>query len=341
MKKILGILWIVGLTVGLIIPAVGASAHPAQETIPGGKLVLGGLYTLESGKTLDGDLLVMGGNVALQEGSTVDGDVAMLGGNLQANGTVTGSLFGLGALVQMSSTSQVDGDVNVLGGDLQGATQADVAGQIHSDTSASLPIIIPGGLRVPVPNLDLDFNPVWDFLWLLLQSTLWAAVAVLTALLAPKAVQRVGESATSQALISGALGLLTAVVAPLILVVVSLTIIGIPIAFLALVALILAWAFGMIAIGCEVGGRLAKAAKANWALPLSAALGTFLVTLVVNSVGKIVPCVGWLVPFVVGIVGLGAVFLTRFGSRHYPAETFPAAAEIETTPPAAQNEGQQ
>ncbi len=181
MKTIVRIILITGLALILILPAITASAHGLQGTPPGDKLVLGGVYTLESGNTLDGNLFIMGGNVALQSGSTVDGDVAMLGGNLQANGAITGSLFALGGLVQMSSTTQVDGDVNVLGGDLQGASQANIGGEITSDAGPSLPLTVPGGLRLPVPKLDFSFNPVWDFLWLLLQSTLWAALAVVAA----------------------------------------------------------------------------------------------------------------------------------------------------------------
>jgi hypothetical protein len=32
----------------------------------------------------------------------------------------------------------------------------------------------------------------------------------------------------------------------------------------------------------------------------------------------LVPCVGWMAPAAVGLVGLGAVLLTRFGGRVYP-----------------------
>jgi len=330
MKNSLKFLLISILLLTLVLPVFSARAQPAQEITTGSKLVLGGVYVLEEGQTLDGDLFILGGNANLNSGSTVDGDVAMLGGNLKADGKITGDVIALGGVVQMSKSTTVGGDVNVLGGNIQGEGQATITGDINSDASATLPVIVPGGFHLRAPNIDLSFNPVWDFLWLLFQSFLWAALAVLVALFAPKPTRRVGEAVTGQPLISGGLGLLTAVVAPLVLIVVSLTIIGIPVALLTALALIVTWAFGMIAIGTEVGERLAKTGKADWALPVSAALGTFLLTLIVNGVGKVVPCVGWLLPFLVGLVGLGAVLLTRFGSHRYPAEAL--AASVTPTP---------
>jgi hypothetical protein len=322
MKTKLKILIVLVLFMALALPAANGYAQSAQQITAGSKLVLGGVYALGSGETLDGDLFVLGGNATLEAGSIVTGSVAMLGGNLQANGQIDGDLIALGGLVQMSESTVIEGDVNALGGDLQGESLATITGQVNSSNanSASLPLAIPGGIHIPVPNFDLHINPAWDFLWLLFQSFLWAALAVLVVLFAEKPTRRVGQTVAGQPVISGGLGLLTAIVAPLVLVVVAITIIGIPLALLGILAIIVTWAFGIIAIGAEVGERLARLGKSDWAFPVSAALGVFLVTLVINTVGKIIPCVGWLLPFLVGLVGLGAVLLTRFGSRPYPTE---------------------
>jgi len=329
MKMTLKYLTIFSLLMVLLLPTFAAHAQPVQQIITGDKLVLGGTFALENGETLDGNLFIFGGNVNLNTGSTVAGDVAMVGGNLNADGRITGNVISLGGVVQMSESTTVDGDVNVLGGNLQGEGQATISGNVTSDTSTSLPVIVPGGFRLPVPNINLSFNPLWDFLWLLFQSFMWAALAVLVALFAPNPTRRVAGAVTSQPVASGGLGLLTVIVAPLALLVVSLTIIGIPVALLAILAIVTAWAFGTIAIGMEVGERLAKMGKADWALAVSAALGTFILTLIVHGIGKLVPCIGWLLPFLVGVIGLGAVLLTRFGSQSYPIES---AAPITTAP---------
>ena len=43
---------------------------------------------------------------------------------------------------------------------------------------------------------------------------------------------------------------------------------------------------------------------------------------VVNSIGDVV-AVGWLIPTIVGLFGLGGVVLTRFGTTSYPQEPEP------------------
>lgn len=289
------------------------------QIITGTKLVLGGYFVLEENEIIEGDLVILGGAVVLKPGSLVDGNVIQLGGNLTAEGTITGSMFSLGGVDQLSASTVVRGDVNVWGGSLEGENLAMIEGQV-AEAGGDIPATLPGGLRFPFPNIGVDSNPVWDFMWLLFRSLLWAAAAVLIALFFSVPTRRVGETAISQALVAGGLGILSSVVAPLLILFLLITIIGIPVALLAVVGLFLAWAYGLIAIGIQIGERLSRLARGDWALPLSAALGTFLLTFFVNSVDKIIPCIGWLAPFLAGAIGLGAVLLTRFGSRPYPTE---------------------
>jgi len=92
----------------------------------------------------------------------------------------------------------------------------------------------------------------------------------------------------------------------------------------------------MVALGLEVGTRLARLLNRDWALPVNAALGVFILTLVANTIGEIVPCIGWLVPTLLGAVGLGAVLLTYFGAKDYPPPSTSAlepAVVVHNQPP--------
>jgi len=53
-----------------------------------------------------------------------------------------------------------------------------------------------------------------------------------------------------------------------------------------------------------------------------------LLVIVLNGLQAVVPCVGWVFPAIAGMVGLGAVILTRFGTQPYPQ-----AAPFEAAPP--------
>jgi len=118
-------------------------------------------------------------------------------------------------------------------------------------------------------------------------------------------------------------------------VVLAITIIFIPVALIGLLVLGFAIAFGWIAIGLEVGQRMARMFHQEWALPLSAALGTFVLYFVANGIGFI-QCIGWIVPFLISMLGLGAVVLSRFGTTIYPPGEPVSIKPTETTlPPAA------
>ena len=136
---------------------------------------------------------------------------------------------------------------------------------------------------------------------------------LLTLFLHPQ-LDRVAQAVTKQPFIAGSIGLLTAFLAPLTLVILVVTLILIPVALAAVVLLVLAWLFGIVAFGMEVGDRLTKALHQSWEPVLSTGLGTFLLGIVIGSV-NLIPCVGWLAPLIVGLMGLGAAVITMFGTR--------------------------
>ena len=135
-------------------------------------------------------------------------------------------------------------------------------------------------------------------------------------------IERVSQAVVGNPVIAGSIGLLTGVLAPVVLVILTVTIILIPVTVLAAMALALAWLFGLIAIGTEVGERFTKAINQTWAPPLTAGMGTFLMMIVVGGIGM-VPCIGWLVTALVALIGIGGVVLTIFGTQPYPRVVAP------------------
>jgi hypothetical protein len=120
------------------------------------------------------------------------------------------------------------------------------------------------------------------------------------------------------------------------LVLLTITIILIPAVALAVVVLAVAAVFGWIAIGYEIGQRFTAAIHQNWHPALTAGPGVFALTLGANILTgvPVLNCIGWLAPFLIGLAGLGAVIMTRFGTQAAvaPQKTTPAAV----LPPAAE-----
>jgi hypothetical protein len=303
------------------------------------RLVPGGNFTLKSGETQEGTLFVLGGNVVLQVDSTVTGDVLLLGGNLQSSGIVQGSIVSLGGLVRLESQAVVARDVVMIGSQLSRAAGARVEGDVIDRIEGQFSQYFPGG--VELPRFDVGFPPFINVLGFLFKLFLWTALAVLVALFLPAHTQRVTHTAIRQPLIAGGLGLLTVVVLPPMLLLLTVTILLIPLSLALAAVAALAWCYGLVALGLEVGRRLAEVLKQEWAPAVSAAAGTFVLILVINGARELIPCVGWIVPAVVGMLGLGAVVLTRFGMQAYPMPFVPLAPVIvpEPAPPAPPQTG--
>ena len=181
----------------------------------------------------------------------------------------------------------------------------------------------PSPLNPVQPEIPVNFNPLVDFLQMLVTAVAISLLAMLGSLFMQPQIERVAQTIVRQPVIAGSFGLLTSVLAPIVLVILAVTIILIPVVILAAAVLALAWLFGIIAIGFEVGDRFTKAINQTWATPFVAGFGTLLMMLVVGGVGM-VPCVGWFVPFLVALIGIGGVTLTFFGTRPYPRVVLPS-----------------
>jgi hypothetical protein len=306
------------------------------------EVVLGGTYTLESGETLSGNLWILGGNVILEAGSRVNGDIMLLGGNVSLSGEVSGDINAMGGNIDLRSQAILRGDLNLVGGSYERNSNARIEGRVNTEPSGPFQFTLPSGARLPA--LEIRANPFWDFVAFFFRAFVIAALAVLVVMFWPRHVERIGQTSVAQPITAGGIGLLTAVIAPIVLLIMTITIILIPVTLIGLVILSMMVLLGWISIGMEVGQRMAISLKQEWATPVSAGVGTLVFTIVAGGIGEVVPCVGWVVPTLLGMLGFGAVLLTRFGSQSYPGPILPppplapAEPRPQVSPPAAPTE---
>ena len=312
------------------------------------KVVFGGTYTLESGESLDGNLVIFGGVVTTEADSTVNGDVVLLGGVAEIGGTVNGNLIGIGGAVQLRKAAVVNGDLVTIGATLSREEGARVNGQIVNgmgtpftfdipNSSGPIPEIpaipdIPAVPAIPAipqaPRIGFSFNPLLEIFWFFFRTFMLALLAVLVVIFFEKPTSRVAKAAVEQPLITGGAGFLTAILTPMALIALTLTIILIPVTLLTILVLIVAWLFGWIAVGLEVGRRISQLFNVEWAPAVSAGIGSFLLFLLLGGFAFI-DCIGWIPMFLVGVWGLGAVIMTRFGTQDYaPAGNVASATTV-------------
>jgi cytoskeletal protein CcmA (bactofilin family) len=306
----------------VFLPARSASASSGAFD---GQVVFGQSFTLKSGDTLTGNLLVFGGSADIQEDATVNGNVVLFGGDLTVDGEVTGDVSATGATVTLGPAAHIGGDLITVGATLDRAESAQVDGQVYntatswsngssSDQPVEPVIVVP---EVTPPNIVYNFNPLGGILNVFGNAFGLGLLAMLVALfLAPHAA-RVSQAIVDQPVMAGGMGLLVAFLTPIALLVMVLTLILIPVAGLVVLAIIIAGVFGWIAIGMEIGQRFTRAIHRTWHPSLEAGLGTFTLTLVAAALLNIpvLNCVGWLVPFLLGLAAFGAVIMTRFGTQ--------------------------
>ena len=324
-----------GLTIALLLTLV--IVPPAWASgIYDDRVIFGGNFTLEDGETIDGDLVVFGGNAVVEEGATVTGDIVIFGGAIDIGGQVNGSIVIFGGSGSLEDTAEIDGDLVSIGGGISKATGAIV----HGGESYGYPTA-PDSDFVRDPARALTRSRVSGMFGDVFDALVWSVGLGLMALLAflfiPEQLNRVAHATTVRPLAAGGLGIVTIILAPLVAFVLTITVIFIPLTVLGMIVFGIALLFSWLAIGSLVGQRMLAASVVRGTSPaVAAAIGVFVLTLVFRIL-QLAPGFGFLFTAFGGLVlsaGLGAVIMTRFGSRSYAAQ--PAIAEsasISTTEP--------
>ena len=244
--------------------------------------------------------------------------MVVVGGSASVAGEIDGDVVVFGGDVVLRSTAVVDGDLVIIGGNVHRDSGAVVRGDEERVEFEGFPNIGPLPTRLNFGRgWDGFSRSIFDVFGDIVVALALAAIGLLVVLFWPKQTEMVGQAVLVAPLPSAGVGLLTGVVAVVLIVLLAITICLSPVAFLLGVAMLVAGIFGWIAIGLLVGQRLLEAFGVKGFTRLMAvAVGTLLI-----SVLRAIPCLGDLMGFVVGCAGLGAVVLTRFGRQTYPLPT--------------------
>ncbi len=175
-----------------------------------------------------------------------------------------------------------------------------------------------------------DFTPVLSFGWSghvargLLNMLVIFALSALTFTLFPRHVQSAGQIIFEQPAVVIGWGLLALVLAVPLMILLAITIIGIPLIFVEILALALAGILGYTALSRLVGDKIIGAASSGAASPLGAiALGV----LILGAI-SMVPWAGSLFSLLLLVLAVGAALATRFGTFP-PAPAVPAGPAVE------------
>lgn len=255
----------------------------------------GGTVVIDTNAVVCHDLTIFGGTVVIN--GKVKGDIAAFGAKVVIGGTVNGNIQMYGGNLALEHASSVHGEIRLYGSKWERASDAMLQGSVtnYADSIGWL-----------LPSNDGFTFPLWPLL-------AWVGLGLLLTWLLPEHVMLVRMTVASKIGRSLALGLLSIPLAPTALVVLIALVVSIPLAIIVALGLVAAWAFGTVAVGWLVGDAILKKIAPQY--------NTRRAQIVVGLAGLVLlsslPYVGWLISAGTGLVGLGAVLLSRFGTRLY------------------------
>ena len=333
MKRVLGIL--IGILVFALAatPAMaqgprgdrfcmGGSAIVGAEENPDNVLLFGCGARIQKGAQVYRDVVAFGGDVVMEESTRVQRDVVIFGGDVDVAGTIDRDITVFGGRVTLESTAVVNGSVLTFGGGVDRKEGAVVHGQVMRNGNGTLPRV--GVAPVPPIRSNWFGDMFWGFVQGFFTMIGLAALGALILVFMPNHLKQVSTVAEQSVLPSLGVGCLTWLVAPPLMILFIVTCLGIPLSAILGILLVAASAFGWIAVAILLGDRLLNALKAKNIVPiLSMIVGLFVLWLVCS-----VPILGWLICLLIATLAVGAVVLTRFGTRPYP---MPPTAPVAST----------
>ncbi len=324
MRRITGILTVVvllGLT-SLLFPPAKAKALGFR----GDEVVVGRQLVLREGDRVRGDLILIGAVLRMEPGSEVLGNVTAVGSSVAIAGHISGDLVVLGANATLGESAHVTGDVVTLGGHVDARPGARYGRLVETFPWRG---IGPGrawwrfwSWSGRFPSLFWTEGPariLWHGISILLSALVVGLIAVVIHALWPRQMALAGETALQSPLPSVGVGCLSILAVATLSFTLLITICGIPLIPVLVIAATAVGLLGWAGLGARLGEQLAHSLNFTGTPPLVVGSGAFLLTLGARLVETLVPCLGGLLMWLLMGLALGAALLSRLGTTPYPA----------------------
>ena len=299
-------------------------AEPAESGSKGRDKVISGDVTIGPGERWR-DVVAIRGNVRLEAGSSARQVTAILGNvEIGPGATVEKEVVAVGGNVHVSSGAHVGNDAVSIGGEVSIDQGGTVDGQEVSVSVPGIGSLV--GLATPSESTSKGVSIGLKIGHAIAKFVVFFLPALLLRALAPARLERVTASLSRAPFRDVMVGLLGTIAMPVLTVLLAVTIVGIPLILVQIMAIILAAILGYTALALLVGRAILSGERTGGAL-LQLALGIGIVVLVseIPFLGVIAMVSAWLLVF-------GAVLRSRGGQ---PSPAVPSPTTTITPTPAA------
>ncbi len=314
--------------------------------LQGDAVAVGGAPVTVKGE-VTGNLVSIGGPVNIT--GRVKRDVTGIGGPVAISGIVGGDVVSLGGRVELTGAAEVEGDISAIGGAVVKGEKTVHRGEVLNLDMRMVRSVLPRILRTAryaagnERNVDRWLMGGLVGVGLLVFFSMLATGAVLLLLPAvflPENVENTANAISGNMWRACGIGALMVVgfFPGLLMMVVS--ILGIPLVPFALMLYAAAGVLGLSAFSVALQGRFFKGIKKAGpaGLPGKVAAG-YAIMAGLMIFGKLIPFIGGVLSLIGcmllsfgAMLGLGAVWLTRMGSRSYTQPPPPAVPPTVTPP---------
>ncbi len=284
-----------------------------EGVIKGDLMVMGGMVDVTG--VINGDIAVAGGNLNIS--GSVNGDAAVFGGNVTNQGTIDGDLFVVGGTVALDSGSLVTGDIAMVGGTVDRDDNAKVLGEVATVESEALKNILPRIGRVFRFPRILPGESILTGFFTIAALIVVFIINLLALLIFPKAIDRIVDMIQRNIWASVGLGVGIEILYVPIIVLLLVSIIGIPLVPVFMLVVFLAMLFGFSSLSLIAGTQIARGF--GWKIEnrvglFSLGWAAFMIIPFISifiadfePVGPLVVMLGLVILYVAHTIGLGGV----------------------------------
>lgn len=259
------------------------------------------------GETQD-NVITLGGNVLIE--GEVKKDIVAFGGSITVRGRVGGDIVGVGSDIALESSAIVDGDVYSIGGVLDKEPGCVIKGDtVYFKTSEDVSKFLKETFR---SIFTVSFIP-FILITKLLLFFIWFIIAIVIAALLPRQISFASTQIRESFWPVFGIGFLSIIIYVGVVIFSALLcfiLIGIPILLFFVILGIAVQIFGRVILFYFLGEILTKAFGKSKISPL----GAVIIGLVLFTLIRFIPIIGFLFSFCLSILGWGVVIRTKFGT---------------------------
>ncbi len=301
----------------MLISLTGSSSPSSRAD----QVVFGSDFTLPAGQRMEGNVMVIGGSAHVEAGAELAGDLTVMMGSARIEGRVEGDVTVLGPRVRLDPTARIRGDLVVLGGTLEQEPGAVVEGRILLG-----PRWILGGSPFPVFPFPLSglFRLADQAARALLGGVVLALLTLVGVSFFQGAIDQNARTLQRAPAVSLGTGCLALPLGGILILLLAITLVGLPLALIVLALLIGAFLFGWISVGHLIGLQLRGNIPSGWPPVAVTITGVLLLWLLWVLADFLPLCGGPILRLILAALAVGSTLLSRFGMRSYP----PSSAEV-------------